>query len=197
MAGACLFFSACGHRSQETRISGADSLSRRDSAGSNFFPVADVLLAEIRLVDSLPMAVKEYRTRNGRTDSGYITPAEFHALAVQFLVPEFRDGSFEKNFTESSFIDNNSQEATFTYSTDNRDLPLQRVDVIAAPKGANHEMKSVYLERNRVSGDSSFLDKMYWRAGKGFEVTSLVRVKGGAPTEQRLKVAWGGGDDNE
>jgi hypothetical protein len=195
--GVWLFCSACVHHPEKTQASTADSLSGHDSAGSNFFPVADVLLSEIRLVDSLPMAIKEYRIRNGRTDSGYIKPAEFHTLAMQFLVPEFRDGSFEKDFTENSFMDNNTQEATFTYSAGNPDLPLQRVDVIAAPQGMNHQMKSIYLERKRTAGDSSILDKMYWRAGKSFEIISMVRIKGGSPAEQRLKVAWGAGEDNE
>ncbi len=70
---------------------------------------------------------------------------------MQFVVPEFRNGQFEKDFTETSFIDNATQAATFTYSTTDKDLPLQRVDVITVPHGANHQMKSVYLERQPQS----------------------------------------------
>ena len=116
---------------------------------------------------------------------------------MQFVVPEFRNGQFEKDFTESSFIDNATQAATFTYSTTNKDLSLQRVDVIAIPKGAAHEVKSIYLERNRISGDSSMLDKMFWRAGKQFQILSLIRVKGGPPVRQELIVSWDTGGNND
>ncbi|HLI93045.1 MAG TPA: hypothetical protein VKU83_05535 [Puia sp.] len=197
LAGAFFLFSACGHRAQPNPAIAADSSSRADSAGQDFFPVAEVLESEIRTVDSTPMAIKEYSFSGGKTDSSFLKPVQFEALARQFLVPEFRDGSFERDFTENSFIDNATQDATFTYSTGNKDLPLQRVDIIASPKGAVHMMKSVYLERSRVSGDSSILEKMYWRAGKGFEVIRLVHVKGGAPTEQREKVVWDGSGENE
>ncbi|HEV2353899.1 MAG TPA: hypothetical protein VGR89_06640 [Puia sp.] len=197
VATASLFFGACGRRAQPQPAIAADSSSHADSAGQDFFPVAEVLESEIRTVDSTPMAIKEYRISKGRTDSSFLKPVEFEALARQFLVPEFSDGSFEKDFTENSFIDNTTQDATFTYSTSNKDLSLQRVDVIASPKGAVHLMKSVYLERSRVSGDSSILEKMYWRAGKGFEVIRLVNLKGGAPAEQREKVVWDGSGENE
>ena len=122
---------------------------------------------------------------------------EFNALALQFVVPEFRDGSFERDFTESSFIDRGTRAVTFTYSTPNRNLSLQRVDVIATPQGATHQMKSIYLETSRVSGDSVIRQKMFWQAAKNFEVVSQIRVKGKPPVEQQLKVVWDTDEDNE
>lgn len=195
LAGVSLLSVACRTHTAPAGADPADSTAQQDSGSKIYFPVADVLESEIRTADSLPMAKKEYVIHGGRTDSGYLQPAEFHALAMRFLAPELRDGSFEKDFTENSFIDNTTQEATFTYSTNDPNLPLRRVDVVTAPEGAVHRMKSIYLERKRVSGDSTIFDKMYWRAGIGFEVISLAGRKGGTPAEQRLKVEWGG--DNE
>lgn len=197
LAVASLFFSACGHHAPPSSTASSDSTSHADSAGQDFFPVEDVLESEIRTVDSTPIAIRLYTISNGKTDSSYIKPAEFDAMARKFLVPEFLDGSFEKDFTESSFIDNATQEATFTYSANSKDLPLQRVDIIASPQNGVHVMKSVYLERTRVSGDSSILDKMYWRAGKSFNMIRMVRVKGGAPKELQEKVVWDGGGEND
>jgi hypothetical protein len=201
IAGGWLFCGACAHHPQPPSTQTTDSLSRSDTAGNAFFPIAEVLESEIREVDSTPVAILRSVIAKGRKDSGFIKPAEFDALARQFLDPEFRNGRFEKDFTETSFMDNTTHDATFTYSTTNGDLPLQRVDVIATPQGTSHRVNSIYLERTRVSGDSSILEKMYWRAGRRFQVLSRITVKGHAPVEQQMIVSWesgGGGDgDNE
>jgi hypothetical protein len=197
IAGLCLYCGACVNHARQPLSNQSDSLAPADSAGKDFFPVAEVLESEILYVDSMPLALHKFATQDGHTDSSFIRVPEFNTLALQFLVPEFRDGSFEKEFTESSFIDRGTRAVTFTYSTTNRDLPLQRVDVIAAPQGVSHQMKSIYLERSRVSGDSAILQKMYWRAAKNFQVISLIRVKGKPPVEQQLKVVWDTDEDNE
>jgi hypothetical protein len=190
LTGAWLLCAACGHHPQSPSSPSTDTLSRPDTAGTVFFPVADVIESEIRLIDTTPAALRKLITGNGHTDSGFIKPAEFQALAMQFVVPEFRNGQFEKNFTETSFIDNATQAATFTYSTTDKDLPLQRVDIVTVPHGENHQMESVYIERQRISGDSSILDKMFWRAGKQFQVISLIRIKGAAAVQRNLIVSW-------
>ena len=150
-------------------------------------------------VDSIPRAMTKYTTRDGKTDSGYIQLSEFNKLALQFLLPEFKDGSFEKNFTETAFMDKSTQSVTFTYSTDNKDLSLQRADVQTTPTtGARaNQVRSIYLEKSRVSGDSVILQKMYWQAGRNFSVVSLIRVKGQTPIQQQLRVVWDTDEDNE
>jgi hypothetical protein len=197
ITGGWLLCGSCAHHPRQPSPQSADSLSKADTAENVFFPVADVLESEIRQVDSMPVAIRKYIIGNGHTDSAFIKPAEFHALAMQFVVPEFRNGQFEKDFTETSFIDNATQAATFTYSTTNRDLALQRVDVIAVPRGTVHQLKSVYLERSRVSGDSSILDKMYWQAGRQLQVISLISVKGAPPVQRQLIVSWNSGGDTD
>jgi hypothetical protein len=201
ISGAWLLCGACAHHPQPPASPSTDTLSQSDTAGQVFFPVAEVLESEIRQIDTTPVAIRKYITGNGHTDSSFIKPEEFHALAMQFVVPEFRNGQFRKDFTETSFIDNATQAATFTYSPTSKDLPLSRVDVIATPRGAGHEVKSIYMERTRVSGDSSVLDKMFWRVGIQFQVVSLITVKGAAPIQRQLIVSWGAeqntGGDNE
>jgi hypothetical protein len=189
LTGAWLLCAACSHNPKPTSPS-TDTLSRPDTAGTVFFPVADVIESEIQQIDTTPVALRKLITGNGHADSGFIKPAEFQALAMQFVVPEFRNGQFEKNFTETSFIDNSTQAATFTYSTTDKDLPLQRVDIVTIPHGENHQMQSVYIERQRISGDSSILDKMFWRAGRQFQILSLIRIKGAAAAQQNLIVSW-------
>jgi hypothetical protein len=195
--GASLFCIACGHRPTSPAPNPADSLSLADSTQKTYFPIADVLESEILEVDSTPVAIKKIVIIAKRRDSAFIKPAEFNLLAGKFLAPEFRNGDFQKDFTETSFLDNSTQAATFTYSTTNRDLTLQRVDVIAMPQGSSHRIKSIYLETNRVSGDSSILEKMFWRTGKKFQIVSLINVKGQPPVERQTTVSWESGGDTD
>jgi hypothetical protein len=197
ITGGWLLCGACAHHPQQPSPQLTDTLSQPDTARHSYFPVAEILESEIRQVDSTPVAIRKLVIANGRTDSGFIKPAEFNALAMQFVVPEFGNGRFQKDFTETSFIDNATQAATFTYSTTAGDLSLQRVDVVAIPQGAIHQVKSIYLERTRISGDSVILDKMFWRAGIQFKILSVIRVKGGAPVLKQLIVSWDSGGDTE
>jgi hypothetical protein len=196
ITGGWLFCGACAHHPQPSPTT-SDSLSHPDSPATSFFPVADVLESEIREVDTLPVALRKMIVAKGRTDSSFIKPAEFHALAMQFLLPEFRDGRFQKEFSETSFMDNNTGNANFTYASKDKDLSLQRVDVIAEPNGSAHRMSSVYLVRHRISGDSNIVERMLWRARKRFQIASEIRINNGPPVDQQLIVDWSSGGDNE
>ena len=196
-----MLWSACGSPVKPPNAApDADSLARKDSMSNAFFPVGDYLMTEILHVDSLPVAIVRYTTQKGRTDSAFISPAEFNTLAKEFLVTEFRDGSFEKNYQESSFMDKTTRQSTFTYSTVNRDLPLQRVDVLVAPGAArngSNEVKSIYLEKTFISGDTATLKKMFWKAGRNFQIITLINVHGKPPVDKQMKVVWDIGEEEE
>lgn len=184
------FLTACGNHEPTADTSKADSLANADSARNAFFPVAEYLETEILHVDSVPLALRRYRTANGKTDSAFIQVPEFNQLALQFLPTELHNGNFEKNFTESSFADQSTQSILFTYSTKVSDQFLRRVDVQTVTGNGSQKVKSIYLEKKRLSGDSLILEKMYWRTGKNFQIVTMTTVKGGPPLEQLLKVVW-------
>lgn len=189
-----LITAACGHHQQTVDPSKQDSLQQTDSSKNSFIPVADFLETEILHVDSVPFALRKYTTVNGRTDSGFIQVTEFNKLALQFLPPELHNGNFERDFTENSFMDKSTQSIMFTYSTTVTDQPLRRVDVQTINHYGAQQVKSIYLEKNRVAGDSLILEKLYWRAGRSFQIVTMTTVKGRPPVEQQLKVIW---DDEE
>ncbi|HWB92416.1 MAG TPA: hypothetical protein VG605_11205 [Puia sp.] len=186
-----LLLGACGHHAQPA-ASSKDSLPGSDTSATTnqFFPVDDYLEAEILSVDSLPMAFWKYVTHDNRTDSALINTAQFNALALQFLPPEIRDGGLNKNFTESSFMDRATQTITFTYTPVNKDLPLQRVDVQTEPGVRAQHVKSIYLERSRVAGDSVILQKLLWSARHSFQIVTLIRIKDKALQEEQVRVVW-------
>lgn len=180
---------SCKNPGQQTAQASQDSIPPTDTANA-FFPVAEYLETEILHVDSVPLALRKYTTINNRTDSAFIQVPEFNTLAKQFLPQELHDGRFEKDFTESSFMDKSTQSITFTYSTAVVELPLKRVDVQTTPHNGSQKVRSIYLEKNYSSGDSLITQKMYWRAGKSFQIATRTTLKGKPPVEQLLKVVW-------
>jgi hypothetical protein len=195
IAGLC--WGACAHRGGQPASILQDSLSHQDSSRNVFFPVADYLETEILHIDSFPEALRKFTTRDGRTDTAYIQLPEFNALALQFLVPAFSDGSFQKQYTESSFIDRSMETATLTYSPTDKDLPLQRVDVVTIAENGVNKVRSVYLENRKVAGDSVIFQKLYWQTSHQLQIVSLITVKGQPPVRQQVKVVWDPEEDNE
>ncbi|MHA4808392.1 hypothetical protein ACX0G9_09795 [Flavitalea flava] len=186
---ALLIASGCHQKNATNQPDPAQSI--QDSLKKSFFPVADFLQAEISYVDSTPLAIRKYNTENGRTDSSLIQTAEFHQLAVEFLLPELaKGGDFEKNFSENSFLDETTGYLTFTYSTRDKELPLQRVDVLAAPGTSSEKVRSIYLEKAYKAGDTSVIKKMYWKAKQSLLIITNLQVPKKAPVVKQLRLVW-------
>ena len=165
-----------------------DTVPQKEKA---YFPVFDFLQSEIRYVDSLPVGILRYTTKNGSTDSGYIKSEEFHQLAGEFLSPVLTKETFEKEFKETSFFDNSTKFSTFLYSTENRSLPIQRVNVLVQPENAVFsKVKSIYMEKFSENGDSSFVRKMYWKAGQNFQINTEIKTSSAEAITQQVKVVW-------
>jgi len=192
-AGSLLFVSACGNTPQSPPPAPKEDSTATTTA---YLPVADYLRAEISYVDSTPLAIKKFNDLNNRKDSSFIERDEFHQLAKEFLVPELATDSFKNNYSESSFSDKTSGYLTFTYSTQNKKLSLQRVDVFAAPGTSMDKVKSIYLQKFSTAGDTTIVKKMFWKMGHNFLILTSLQVPGKAPLERRLKVVWDEEEEN-
>jgi hypothetical protein len=167
---------------------------KEDSTVTAYLPVADYLRAEISYVDSTPLAIQKYITRDNRRDSSFIQQGEFNRLSQEFLLPELMPDSFKKNYSESSFMDKTTGYLSFTYSTLDRKLPLQRVDVLAVPGASTNKVKSIYLQKGFSTGDTTVVQKMFWQTGHSFLILTSLQIPGKPAVEHQLKVVWDAGD---
>lgn len=154
-----------------------------------YFPVADFLRSEISYVDSLPVGIMKYHTRNNRTDSGYIKPEEFHQLAGEFLTPDLNDSSFRKNFTESSFFDRSSNYATFFYKANDSATPIKRIDVVTAKGDVYDEVKSIYIEKHGTEANAAVSKKLFWKPKRNFQIIT-VSHDSSEKSNGVVKVVW-------
>lgn len=195
LIGVCLF-TACASHHPQPAPSVQDTLTAPDTSNTPFFPILDYLRSEIRHIDSLPVALKRYTTRQGNKDSAFIGVAEFNTLAQEFVTPALENGYFKKHYTEASFMDNTTGTITFTYSTTDKTLPIQRVDIVTVPGTRSSKVKTVYLEKIRTTGDSAILQKLYWNSRQDFRIVTMIRIKGGNPEDQLTSVVWGDSEDD-
>jgi hypothetical protein len=188
-AGCVLLLSACGNH--QPPAPATDITPKADTTNEKFFPIASYLQSEIRYVDSTPLAILKRETVNNRTDSAFLTPAAFHALASSFLVPELDETNLEKNYTESSFGDKTTGYLSFTYAPkDKEHAALRRVDVVVAAGEGFDKVKSIYLERATRASDTLVMKKMYWQARHSFLVITSLQLPGKTAEVRQLKVVW-------
>jgi hypothetical protein len=179
---------AC-HNGSNSAASGS-SQSADTPEKKNFFPVHDFLQSEIAHVDSIPFKIVEYRTINGKTDSSIINTQKFDQLASAFIPDDLDSSRFEERFEETSFLDQTTKLLTFTYSTKDSSFGLRRVDVLAEPHLTNDRVQSVYLEMSSGREDSLVLKKMYWKAGKSFNILQIYQPSNGKAITSQTKVVW-------
>lgn len=190
VAGLFLALSAC-HQKNSSGTAGISTPA--DSTQKNYFPVPDIIRAEIRYVDSMPLAILKCATAGNHTDSSFIKPDEFHRLAQEFIVPELAKENFETKYTETSFMDETSGFMTFTYAPRDRDQALQRVDVLVTPAAAGNgtdQIKSIYLQTSRSSADTLIVKKMLWMAKKSMLIVTSLETHVSAPVTRQVKVVW-------
>jgi hypothetical protein len=184
-----VLFSACKNHSTNPAGNQTDSAAKK-----NYFPVASFIRDEISYVDSMPLGILKQTIINGQKDSGYIKNEEFHKLAQEFISPIFSSGDFEKDYSETSFMDQTTESITFTYASKNKQQEVTRVDVLAKPGESHIKVKSLYMEKVINRNDTLITKKMYWKAKHNFQVVTSIQPSGQKPVIEQVKVVW---DDSE
>ena len=177
-----LLFSACGSHSAEPP---------KTTEEKSFFPVAEYIQGEVKLVDSMPVGILKKTIRGKKTDSIFIERPEFHLLASEFMSPELSKAELEKNYTENSFADQSTENFTFTYAPVKPDaVKFGRIDVLVKPGPTSDKVRSIYLERNFVREDTTVNERLYWKANSSFTITTEKKYKEEEPIIEQLIVIW-------
>lgn len=163
----------------------------KKEGAADIFPVTSFIEGQIHLVDSFQVPTLKYITVNGKTDTSLISISEFKQIAQEFLHPDINDPSLSKYYKETNFADQSIKGVTFNYSTDNKDLEIQRVDVIVSASAVmNDKVRSIYIEKQNRSGDTTVYKKLYWRADRNFQIISTSQVDEQPPLISVTKVEW-------
>jgi hypothetical protein len=153
-----------------------------------FYPIGSFIRSELNLVDSMPIAVFKYTTKDQKTDTQLLAKPEFRKIAETFLIPDITIEPLKEKYTETVFMDATINTVTFSYVTDDSSAEIRKIDVFINPE--TDKVKNIYVEKMTRTGDSSITQKMIWIAGKHFQVSTLVAYKDKAEETMQEKYSW-------
>jgi uridine kinase len=102
---------ACKNNSQ----SSSSANQQQDSAQKEFYPISSFIQAQLKKLDSLPLAIIKYTTINNQTDTAIMEKKDFVAVAGYFATPDITAANIKNQFDETSFIDASIQTISLTY----------------------------------------------------------------------------------
>lgn len=158
---------------------------------AEIFPVKSFFEGQVHIVDSLKLPVYKYTLIGNKADSILISLAEFKALVIEFIEPDITGPSLSRYYTETSFADQSIPSVTLTYSTSEKNLEVQRMDVVINPNPVfDDKVKSIYMEKISQRKDTSILKKLYWKTNKHFQIITLTQSGDQQASVSQLKVEW-------
>jgi hypothetical protein len=151
----------------------------------NLIPYTGLLREQVALIDSTPLAVYRYTTHsNGKTDTLLIDRDAFRQLAKEFMEPDIMSDSLRKDYTASSFGDQTTKLANFTYETRNAAHIVQRLSIRFKP-GTTSKFTSLDILKVKP-GIQPITQKLFWKSNRFFHIVT----DSGTGKYSRVEVAW-------
>src|SRR5689334_8978333 len=134
-----LFYLSCKTKSSN------DGSKANTNDTVKFFQVNQFLQGQIKEVNATPFFIYKIDIINGNKDSTPINTSSFNEIAKQFLSPNINDEKLKHYYVESIFEDQTTKGFTINYSTTNKELELQSVDILLGEDGQT--VKRIFLRK--------------------------------------------------
>jgi hypothetical protein len=182
-------FVSCNHHSAQNEIKASD---QKDTLQvQTFFPIADFIGGQIKMIDSLQLPLSKSLTAGSKTTLESISDKEFRLLANNFLQPDINDTAIRKFYTETSMADQSIPSVTLIYTTANTGLPIQKINVYIKPDPVkNDKVSSIYIEKVFSNADTVISQKLYWKSDKNFQINTEKRLGSITFPAEQVKVIW-------
>jgi hypothetical protein len=175
-----LFWTCKGKVAKENEVASNDT--------TKFFQVADYIKSQVNEVSNTPYFIYKLTIEGDKKDSTPITNAETSDLAKQFTTPDLNDRSIKKYYTESVFFDETTKNFSINYSTANKELELQNVDILLKEDGKT--VKRIFLRKFRNDTDSSVMEQLSWKPNESFHINRLVQLPSKQEISRQTIVVW-------
>jgi len=167
----------------------SDPSEKNEDLDKVFFPIAGTILSELNNIDSLPIAIIRYTTAGDKKDTVVFEKKDLRIVADQLIKPDISLPEYKKYYNETVFMDNTTNTVTMSYTTENNEPEIRKIEVTINPD--NQKVRSIYVEKQDQQGDTTILRKMIWTTGKNLQVISLINNKNGDEKIRTEKYEWG------
>lgn len=188
-----LLLAACNNNNAPKTEANQGTAIDTANPNADFFPVADYIKSQVHLVDSMQLPIMKTTIVGKDSVPASIKQEEFSKIAAEFYTPDINDAGIKKDYKETAFADQSIPSVTFTYTTKNSSLEIQRLDVLVKPDPVQSDkVRTIYIEKFFEKGDTSISQKLFWRADKNCQIITSAQPKSGAEVTRIVKVSWSG-----
>ncbi|MFT3749255.1 MAG: hypothetical protein QM768_13100 [Agriterribacter sp.] len=167
--------------------SSADQQSQ-DTTQKEFYPISSFIQAQIKKLDSLPLAVIKYTTIGNKTDTSITEKKDFAAIAGYFAMPDITAPGIKNQFEETSFIDASISTISLTYTAKNDTISLRKADVLLNQE--NSRVNTIYIEKKSRIAEEGKIQKMLWSVDRNCQVTTIQQAAGSPEKIIIEKYVW-------
>lgn len=163
-----LFIAACSSSKTNDETDG--------DVNKTFFPIAGNINAELKALDTLPVAIIKYTTEGDRSDTTIADKAELKKMAALLTSPDISSPELKKYYKEAVFMDNTINTVTMSYSTRSETPEVRKIEVMIHPE--NEQVKSIYVEKQARNGDTTITRKMVWTPKRNLQIITMTGLPG-------------------
>jgi len=150
-----------------------------------------IIKGQLNKLDSSMYAFIKLERNGNRTDTTYLKREEVRNLAEPFLaLPDITDKKTYKKYTEERLID--AEQGTLSITStlkDNEDAEIQKqMLIVGLVDGPSGNVKSIFIETAKKSGDVTIEQKLFWEIDKYFTV--LIEKDTQPQKNNFMKVVW-------
>ena len=167
---------------------GSKSDSEKKDDSTHFFQTAVIFQRDLHELDSTPFFIYKKTTINGRADSAAITLADLKLLAQPFLKVDITSADLKPQYKQSVFEDQTTGGFNVNYSTLNKKLEIQSIDVLLKEDGK--AVSNILIGKYYDYGDSSAIERMIWKPGERFQILRSVRKNDNSENNYQTLVVW-------
>lgn len=155
---------------------------------THYFQVAQYVKKQIEEVQKTPYFIYKLDIQNGAKDSVPITTPMFTQIAEEFIDADINKPSLKKNYKENIFHDETTKTFTISYTTPDKDLEVQTIDILLREDGQT--VKRIFIRKFKNYPDSSVIKQLSWKADENFQINKLVQTEDKKETSQQTIVVW-------
>ncbi|MDB5247356.1 MAG: hypothetical protein JWQ40_1750 [Segetibacter sp.] len=178
-----LFYFSCKETKKET---GESKPAVNDT--TTFFQVSQFVKSQIDEVNKTPYYIYKIDITNDKRDSIPIDVSAFKEISNQFVKPDINDPALKKFYVENIFHDQTTKSFTISYTTTNKELEVQNVEVLLDEDGET--VKRVFMRKFFNYSDSTALEQLSWKTNESFMVNRLVQMPDKKEISHQTIVVW-------
>lgn len=177
-----LLIAGCGNNGNGTGQSAATDTTR-------FFNLADYIEQQKEEVHRTPFFIYKITQTGGTRDSVAIDNSGFDQLAQGFIQADINEPKTKKYYTESIFYDQTTKSYTLSYTTGNKSLEVQHIDVLLAEDAET--VKRLFVRKFKTyNGDSSAIEQLSWKPGEQFQIVRMTQMPDNSEINRQTVVVW-------